>query len=457
MDNQDNYYSTDWLASKTIYYNTRTKKVGSCINDVIDYNTVEWDPEGLYLYLKFGYAVLGTTPFKDVKFLLPNSSLSVKGGEIFIRQEQDDIPALLHQTTDEKDVLALLQQKISQWEREQKQPILIPTSGGFDSRILNVMIDNKSQIQSYTYGASKRQERSKEVVHAKLLSEKLGTKWERISIGHYHHFFNEWDNLYGPSVNCSGLYHYEFYDQIRRKNPHVTFSVLSGIIGDAWAGALNILPIDTVDDLLILGHTHGIRANEKFSKLKHENEVQVTYFEKNKEMLKDPLFRVVETMRFKLLFLSFLNEIPRSFGYVSWSPFLEKDIALGMLNIHAERRLERRWQRDYFRSKGILFEEMNLSWSRENSVNYQAICNVPLRPLNVTLLSEIIQEEYVEWINKTISSISSSRHMYQILMHTPYIKGGMKLIGFKNRLIEAYCAYMTIKPLETAILKRNKQ
>src|SRR5690606_33033001 len=137
------------------------------------------------------------------------------------------------------------------------------------------------------------------------------------------------------------------------------------------------------------------------------NEVQVTYFEKNKEMLKDPLFRVVETMRFKLLFLSFLNEIPRSFGYVSWSPFLENDIALGMLNIRAERRLERRWQRDYFRSKGILFEEMNLSWSRENTVNYQAICNVPLRPLNVTLLSEIIQEEYVEWINKTISSISS--------------------------------------------------
>ncbi len=450
------HFSTNWLASKSVFYNEKTLKVSHNINDVIDYDLFEWDAEGLFLYLKFGYVVMGITPIKYVKFLPPNSSITVENNKLTVVTNQDDVADLLYKTTNEHDVLEQLQLSIKNWEKEQTTPILIPTSGGFDSRLLNMMIEDKSRIYSYTYGASKKQDQSREVVHAKLLSEKLGTKWESIKIGNQHCFFSEWNTLYGPSANCSGLYHYEFYHEIHQKNQQ-KMAVLSGIIGDAWAGALNISPVDTKNDLVILGHTHKINANPHFLKLQNDATIENEYWQRNKDLLKDPLYRIVETMRFKLLFLSFLFKVPESFGDTAWSPYLDKNIAIGMLNLPKERRFNRIWQRDFFRSQDVLFEEMNLSYSRVNSVNYLSILAVPLNPLNVSALSEILDKNYLEWINKKLNHISFSQHVYQYLMHAPYIKEGLKIIGFKNTLIEAYYAYITIKPLESLILLRNSK
>ena len=63
------HYETDWLNTKPVFYNEKTKKVSYNINDVIDYANLEFDPEGLGNYLDFGYSVLGHTPVKGVKFL----------------------------------------------------------------------------------------------------------------------------------------------------------------------------------------------------------------------------------------------------------------------------------------------------------------------------------------------------------------------------------------------------
>lgn len=62
----NNLFKTDWLASKSVFYNKKTKKISYNINDVIDWINFSIDQEGLYLYVLFGYSILGKTPIKNV-------------------------------------------------------------------------------------------------------------------------------------------------------------------------------------------------------------------------------------------------------------------------------------------------------------------------------------------------------------------------------------------------------
>ena len=64
---------TDWLASKNIFYNTRTNQISDNVNDLIDANHIEFHAEGLRNYLDYGYSVYGQTPIKEIRFLLPNT------------------------------------------------------------------------------------------------------------------------------------------------------------------------------------------------------------------------------------------------------------------------------------------------------------------------------------------------------------------------------------------------
>ena len=81
------------------------------------------------------------------------------------------------------------------------------------------------------------QSRSFEVVQAKALANRFGIRWERIPLGDFHHYFDDWDAEFGLSTHAHGMYHFEFYTKIRErlKGRH---AFLSGIVGDAWAGSI---------------------------------------------------------------------------------------------------------------------------------------------------------------------------------------------------------------------------
>ncbi|MGY6529569.1 MAG: TylF/MycF/NovP-related O-methyltransferase [Cyanobacterium sp.] len=426
--NQPKIFETDWLASQPIFYNEKTGKVSHNINNVIDFVNFEFHPEGFNNYLDFGYSILEQTPIKDVKFLRHSCRLTFdEKGKIKIEYLEDIAETWIGKTSHEDDVLHLLHTAIRNWEKSVEGEIILPTSGGYDSRILTYFIENKSRIRSFTYGLSQNQSESFEVVHARKLSEIFGTKWEQIPLGYFHQYFDEWDKLFGISTHAHGMYHIEFYNQIMPKiaggNPF-----LSGIIGDAWAGSVNIDNLYSPEDLQKLGYTHGLNSNSEYSNFKGKNSIIEYFYEQNIESLKIPSYRIIQAMRFKITLLSYLFIVPKQFGFKVWSPFLDPEIALSMLTLPPSRRKDRIWQRELFQKNGLDLESMNLQRSTQNNLNYQAMCKMPVKPLDVKLLAEVVNPQYVHSINNYL----------------------------QEKHLGAYCAYLTLKPIENAIKKRQE-
>ena len=435
-------FKSDWLSSTPIFYNELTGSVSENINDVIDYNNFEFHPEGFNNFLDFGYSVFEQTPIKYVKFLRHSARiLQYDNGTLEIEYLEDPVIQSLGKNTHEDDILHLLWETINRWEKSVQGDIVIPTSGGYDSRLLNLLIEDKSRIRSFSYGLSDNQEESFEVVHARLLSESIGSDWTWIPLGNYHKFFDQWDQLFGISTHAHGMYQMEFYFKILERIKVVT-PLLSGIIGDGWSGGVSIPAIDSDDKLTLLGYTHGMKADSQYSLLKSKNMLRERYYHSNKSLLENSSYRIVEAMRMKIILLSYLMKLPIYYGFKPWSPFLIPEIALGMLNLQSERRKDRLWQKEIFKKHGLNFEDMSLQADRNNTLNLQAIKNIPPQPLDVNILREVINTDYVDWTNNQLSE---------------YIRKGIYPENiWQNDVLKAYFAYLTLRPIETCLLKRNE-
>jgi len=447
-------FCSDWLGSDPVFYNEYTGKVSNNINDVIDFRHLELHPEGLNNYLDFGYSAFEQTPVKGVKFLRHSSTLSTENDKINIKYLHDPVEKLLGNQTDEDNVIDLLRNTIQNWENSVEGEIVIPTSGGYDSRLLTELIGDKKRVRTFTYGLSDVQSESFEVVYARKMSEILGTRFEQIELGTYHNYFKEWDNLFGISTHAHGMYQIEFYEKVKQK-VNSDCALLSGIIGDAWAGSVSISPIEDAQDVIKLGYAHHMKADSGQSLLKSEPELLHSYFIQNKEQLKDPRMRVVESMRFKIVLLCYLFKIPAHTGFRPWSPFLDMNIALAMLNLPDQRRKNRAWQVDYFKSKGLDIESMHLSHTKKNTLNKQAMYKIPVQPLNVAILREVIKPAYLERINKYILPGNNVRDLIDMLTYYPKVGGALRRMGVKDERLTAYLAYLTLKPLETLLVRRN--
>lgn len=450
-------YETDWLGSRPVFYNEKTRQVSYNINDVIDFKHLEFDEEGFNNFLDCGYSVLEKTPIKNVKFLRHSSRLTVQeNGDFFIEYLPDVVENWLDKVSDEKDVWERLKAEVETWENSVEGEIIVPTSGGYDSRLLNLLIQDKSRIRSFTYGLSTNQSQSYEVVHAQMIAKILGTQWEQIPLGnfHSHHYFEEWDQEFGIATHAHGMYHIEFYQQIRPKvagnNPF-----LSGIVGDAWSGHVSIPEINNPEAVKYLAYSHGLKANSCYSRYQNVSySLLETYYQNHQEKLKFPIFRVVEMIRFKIVLLSYLFTIPRSFSFQPWSPFLIADIALSMLTLPPERKANRLWQREFFQKYGLDLESLKIPKTYLNNLNVQAWKQVPLPPLNVELLADYIEPDYVNQVNRQLLQPSLFRRILLDLQNVPKICGLLYRSGANNPHYQAYGAYLTLKPIEIALQKK---
>ena len=456
MDNNPLTYKTDWLGSKPVYYNTVTGSASHDIWQVIDMASLDFHPEGLANYLKFGYSVLGQTPVKNVRFLNPLSEITIGNGSIAdIKTHKDPVPDLLHLPSNPHDVITAVKKDINDWEKTISGPIILPLSGGLDSRLLLWCLKDKERVRAFTYGGAPKQELSHEVVYASEIARRQGINWEHIKLGHYHNSIDRWIEWFGPAVHAHGMYQMEFYDLLIEKGLSGK-NLLSGIIGDIWAGNLTVNEISSPNELINLGYTHGLHADPYYSILKHNNELVSEYFENNKYLLKDPIYRIVASMRLKIMLLRYLITVPENMGFVPWTPFLKMENAVAMLNLPCEQRKDRKWQRDFFKSQGLNIETAGLKYTYANTLNSQALKLIPVKPLDTGLLSEIIQPGYIKWINKHLTQKTTFWELYHKIMVTPRLKGVAQMAGCKNIKAEAYAAYLTLKPLETLIKKRNE-
>jgi len=457
-------FETDWLASQPVFYNEKTGHASHNINDVIDYANLELHPEGLKNYLDFGYSVLEQTPVMNVKFLRHSSRLwADEKGALSVEYLGDQVEQWLDYRLSEEDVIDLIRERVQAWEHTVGGEIVIPTSGGYDSRLLNWCIKDKSRVRSFTYGVSDNQTESSEVMYARQLSEILGTRWEQIPLGDFHNYFDDWNKLFGVSTHAHGMYHFEFYQKILPKvsggNPF-----LSGIIGDAWSGSVNIDVFQRYSDICRLGYTHGLHADSAQSQIPADSSLLLSYWEKQKERLKNARFRVVEAMRFKIILLCYLRNVPSHLGFNWWTPFLDIDVCMAMLNLPPERKLDRLWQKEFFKKVGLDLESMNLQTTRQNTLDLQALRRIPVTPLNVNVLKNTINLDYVEWINRNLpnQSIHWTKKILSRLLYVRKVGGVLRRLDVKDsfkenarRQLEAYNAYVVLLPIERLLLRNQ--
>lgn len=450
-------FTTDWLASQPVFYNELTGKASHNINDVIDFRNIEFHPEGLNNYLDFGYSILGQTPIKGVKFLSHSSQLTVRDNGTFdITHFEDPVEQWRGKTSHEDDVFHLLYTAVRQWEHSSEGEIIIPTSGGYDSRLLNVLVEDKSRIRSFTYGISENQAESFEVVYAKKLADILQTHWEHIPLGDFHLYFNDWDTLFGISTHAHGMYHIEFYKKILPK-VHGRNPFLCGIFGDIWAGNSQYQHLQSPNDLVNIGYTHDLRADRTQSQFTSTIALRQQFWDEYGDKLQEEFYQVVWLIRMKIMLISYLMCVPQSFGFKPWSPFLIPEVALSMLTLPPERRKNRLWQKEFFQQHRLDLESLDLQVSYQNTLDSQAIRRIRLKPLNVDVLKDVIKPEYVTWINHHVSQQGDFWDWFWQLQTVPKLGGVLRRLGITENRLQAYNAYVTLKPIENLLKKANPE
>jgi len=421
----DKIFETDWLGLNPVFYNEATKAVSYNINDVIDYNNLEFDENGLNDYLDFGYSVFGYTPIKNVRYVPPHSRLEIKETEIKVTELPDPALKYFDKTSNEDDVFDMIRENVRQWENKDEK-IVIPTSAGFDSRLLNCMIGDKSKIETFGYGISCEQNTHQEVVYARELSRRLGTKYTHIPLSDFHKYNDYWFKQFGISTHLHGMYHIEFYNKIKDILGS-NIRILSGIVGDLWAGK-EVQPINSPYDVIHLGMNHGINANPEYCLMKRTIDRKEEYFEKNKELLTIPQYRVLALIRTKIMLLRYLMAMPMSLGMEAVSPFIDIDVCMGMLFIEPSRRRNRIWQVDFFRKNGIMIEDSPDIRHEldQNTLDLDAQNRIPLEHLDIEKMGSVFVPDYLKAINEQ-----------------------------NNTNVEAYNAKVTLLPIQEMIKRRK--
>lgn len=397
--------TTDWVGSNPVFYNTETKACSSNIHNVIDYSNLDLDPDGVHDYFDFGYSVFGNTPIKNVKFLQPHSTLTISEKELVVEENEDPVLKYLDKVSTPDKVLDNIKSSVLEWQRNNDKQVVIPTSAGHDSRLLNYMVEDKPKVHTFGYGVTPAQHDCIEVVHAQALSNILGTKYEHIPLGNFHEECDHWYGLYGPSLHLHGMYHTEFYKNIKEKLGD-NVKILSGIVGDLWAG--KVAPVaNSPHDIIELGLPHAqfdARIIIQRCNLQRTKDTKSEYFEKHKELLQNPKYCIIALVRLKMMLLRYLVEVPRSLGLECWSPFLDIDIAMGMLNLPPELRANRKWQKDFFREAGIMIEDLGLAHGHGNDLDMLGRRRHPFPKLNTASLGKYFDPQLLEAINGDTTS-----------------------------------------------------
>jgi len=440
----------DWLGSIPVFYNPKEKIVSTLSNFCIKDKII--DEEGLSNFCEFGYSVFEQTFFKDVKFMRYYSKLII-GDSIQIEYKKDPVleDSFSTNASNENDVVNLMQEYVSNIENKLDGDIILPTSGGYDSRILNYLVNDKSRIRSFTYGISKDQSKSIEVVHAKKISEILNTKWEQIELKEFHKYIDKWFDIYGISTHLHGMYHIEFYTKILQKYRFNNPTLLSGIFGDVWAGNIRYKGIKNFEEVINLGYTHGMNLDLKYLKVLKDNIYKKEFFKNVGLYLKDNKIKAVFTVRMKLILISYLTQISEYFGIPVWTPFLNFDIVKIILNISEDRRENRIWQKDFFKKVRLNLEDMGLKSVKSNKLDYEIQKNVKFELIDVDLMSKYIDKNRLIEINKILNNMGFFEKIKNELLYIRKIGGLLRLFGFKNEVLKALYEYYVIKAIEKGL------
>jgi asparagine synthetase B (glutamine-hydrolysing) len=467
-------YESDWLASRPLFYNVRTGRASHLINDVIDLAEVEFDPEGLNDYLDFGYSVFERTPLRDVRML--RFSARLYSGPNGLRVEYLDDPAWpwLEERSTVDEVLELARAKVNEAAAGEgpgvdpggaggdgDDPLVVPTSGGFDSRLINMLLADRRPVRAVTFGVSDDPARSTEAIKAAELARRLGLRWDLVPLGGFHRYFDAWDDLFGVATHAHGMYQIEFYRRVRERVA-AHGRVLSGACGERFAGVDRVVrsipTLRGLDDAYTVFRYPNMSADSRGSVLRGRREGMTRLLETTPRLRTEVLPRVVTVTRLRMVLLSYLLSVPASLGFQARAPLLDIELAMRMLTLPLEQRRDRRWQREFFAREGVDLETDVPGGDWRNTLNFTAMRRVPVRPLDVALLREVVRPDYVRWINRYVRAFGLTS---EALWRLGTVHGFRRAVsaleptGVVDRRELAYNAYLTLRPIEALLRRRD--
>ena len=208
-----------------------------------------------------------------------------------------------------------------------------------------------------------------------------------------------------------------------------------------------------------------MNADISMSLFSTDYSLRYDFWKKNIIKINDPLLQIVMLLRLKMVLISYLLRLPRILGNIPYAPYLDEEIARSMLHIKPERRKERIWIKEYFGEKGLFYEDQNIKVDTGNTLNFQALLKRPLVPLNAKLLREFIKPSYIELINNRISKLEVTDYIYkgfkgvykhEIIRNLLTNRIMNYLLYKRDVILQAYCAYLTLKPIEYTLLRREE-
>lgn len=473
-------YESPWLEMRPLFFNARSGAVSRDVSAVVDWPNVEFDPEGLADYLDVGYSVFGHTPIKDVRFVESCWSLwRTADGRLESEPLPECIPTPVAGGSTPAECLDLVSGIVARSVGDDDRLIVVPTSGGKDSRLLNAVLREAGlghRVRDFTFGTSDDQAQSQEVVRAREVARRCGVSWERIPLGGFLEYLDEWYGLFGPAVEAHGMYHIEFYRLVRERLglppwpdlrpleevPADAPIVLSGAVGDWFAGAKEGSPTlaakwegpADVIPFLRQGPEHATAAA---SRLRTRRDRAFSYFETHGYLATDKRQRFLEKARVRTMLLRYLLDVPRAMGFDARAPLAEEALATAMLSLPTDARAGHRWQHDFFAAVGLDVEHPSDGDTR-NTLDYQALRRVPLRPLDGALLAECIVPEYVRWVNRNVSRLGSLGELYWRLGHVKGLRRAsarLEARGCRSQRLPAYYAYLVLWPLQRVLERRH--
>lgn len=455
-------FESDWLASRPYFYNLRNGRSSHSIDEVIDLADAEFDPEGLNDFLDFGYSVFERTPIRDVHMLRYSSRLYAGPAGLRVECLDDPAEAWLGRETTVDEVLEAASAGIDAAVQDSTAEVVVPTSAGLDSRFINALLRDRDRVRTFTYGINDHPERSFEVVKARELAKRLGVRWELVPLGEFHRYFDEWDALFGVSVQAHGMYQMEFYRTVCARVDAGSV-LLSGMGGDWFAGSDESLGrrarIDSVDDVYSAFCWGGLVADSRRSRFASERTGAMRLLEGQPRIRGEQPPRTLAMVRLRMALLSYLLTVPASFGLEARAPLTDIEVAMRMLMLPTGQRDDRLWMRGFFAREGLDLESAALELDYHNTLNFRGMRTVPLQPLDQVLLSELVEPEYVRWINRWVGPVGLSSEALWRLGWVPGFRRAVEALkptGLQSRRIAAYGAYLTLKPLEAFLRRRER-
>jgi hypothetical protein len=220
-------------------------------------------------------------------------------------------------------------------------------------------------------------------------------------------------------------------------------------VGDAWAGNVHVEPVMGAKSLHLLGRPHGIRVDPRSSPVARADDSYERFLRENAARLEDPRLRVVALVRFKMALLCYLLRIPQRFGLTPWSPFLDPEVAMAMLNLPASRRADRRWQRDLFARVGLDVDDTKADPA--NWLDLVGLGATPLPRLDKGVLAPLFEPSFVERVDAE-ARLSTVQAGALGLARSPLVSRAVYRGIRADRALRAYAAYICLWPMQRLLV-----